>query len=100
MRQEVNSIKTESEKQEKKYGADSISKMRLCTWVGSCFTNIEYATYLPKINSIKVIKSTCTPPNPDGERTPGPLRRPWGLRNQATAPCDMLTLQMSKSLSR
>ena len=36
------------------------------------------------------------PPDPDGERTPGPLRRPWGLRNQATAPCDMLTLQMSK----
>lgn len=61
MRQEVNPIKTESEKQEKKYGADSISKMRLCTWVGSCFTNIEYVTYLPKINSIKVIKSTCTP---------------------------------------
>ena len=56
----------------KKYGADSISKMRLCTWVGSCFTNIEYATYFPKINSIKVIKSTCTPP-------PGRRKDTWTL---------------------
>jgi len=52
MWKEVNPIKTGSEKQEKEYGADLISKMRLCTWVGSCFTNIEYATYSPKINSI------------------------------------------------
>jgi len=61
MRKEVNPIKTGSEKQEKKYGADLISKMRLCTWVGSCLTNIEYATHSPKINSIKVNKVHAPP---------------------------------------
>jgi len=49
MRNEVNPIKTGSEKQEKEYGTDLISKMRVFTWVGSCFTNIKYVTYSPKI---------------------------------------------------